>query len=163
MAPVHYDPLECFERRKLTKDELSKLAAELAAKYDPANMTQEEYDSLLDDLVDQGILSKNELGPMGYHGWITVGSLAPGGTGANCGGALSVDTETLHSNSFYRRYGLAWSLSDTNGNAFAYAQLMALLKPHSGTDGWLTFAEKRQSSFEALANVLDAMQEHRKA
>ena len=36
---------------------------------------------------------------------------------------------------------------------------MALLTPTSGlTAGWLTFAEKRQSSFEALAGVLEAMQ-----
>lgn len=152
------NPADSFNRKKLTKSELAELTADLAAKYDPSNMTQEEYDSLLDDLVEEGILSRNELGPMGYHGFIVVGSLAEGGTGAS-GGTLSVDTATLHNNPFYQRYGLAFSLSDTDGNALAYAKLMALLKPTSGiTAGWLTFAEKRQSSFQALADVLEAMQ-----
>ena len=157
-APATYNPMDSFDRRELTKDEFAKLTAELAAKYDPANMTQEEYDSLLDDFVEEGILCKNELGPLGYHGWIIVGSLAEGGTGLS-GGTLSVDTATLHNNPFYQRYGLAFSLSDTDGNALAYAKLMALLTPTSGlTAGWLAFAEKRQSSFEALAGVLEAMQ-----
>lgn len=158
-APATYDPMDSFDRRELTKNEFAKLATELAAKYDPVNMKQEEYDSLLDDLVEEGILCKNELGPLGYHGWIIVGSLAEGGTGSS-GGTLSVDTATLHNDPFYQRYGLAFSLSDTDGNALAYAKLMALLTPTSGiTAGWLTFAEKRQSSFEALAGVLEAMQE----
>lgn len=158
-APATYNPTDSFDRRELTKNEFSKLATELATKYDPSNMTQEEYDSLLDDLVEEGILCKNELGPLGYHGWIIVGSLAEGGTGLS-GGTLSVDTATLHTNPFYQRYGLAFSLSDTDGNALAYAKLMALLTPTSGlTAGWLTFAEKRQSSFEALAGILEAMQE----
>ncbi len=157
-APATYDPMESFDRRELTKGEFSELTAELAAKYDPSNMTQEEYDSLLDDLVKERILSRNELGPLGYHGFVVVGSLAEGGTGVS-GGTVSVDAATLHNNPFYQRYGLAFSLSDTGGNALAYAKLMALQIPASGiTAGWLTFAEKRQSSFQALADVLEAMQ-----
>lgn len=154
------NPTESFTRRKLTRGEFTKLTTELAAKYDPSNMTQEEYDSLLDDLVKEGILSKDELGPMGYHGMVVCGTLADTADFARgTGGTLSVDTATLHSNPFYQRYGLALSLYDTKGNALAYAKLMALLKPTSGiTAGWLTFAEKRQSSFQALADVLEAMQ-----
>ncbi len=89
-APAPYDPSEAFERRELTEDELN----ELANKYDPTNMTREEYDSFLDDLVEQGILSKNELGPLGYHGFITVGSLAEGGTGLT-GGSWAMDQPTV--------------------------------------------------------------------
>ena len=44
-APATYDPMDSFDRRELTKDEFAKLTAELAAKYDPVNMAQEEYDS----------------------------------------------------------------------------------------------------------------------
>lgn len=157
-----YDPLEVFERRQLTKDELAELAAELSAKYDPTNMTQEEYDELLFELADRGILSENELGPMGLHGSILVGSLLPGGTGWNFIGSCTVATETLHSNPYYQRYGNATSLYDTKGNALAYAELMVLRKPTSGTAGWMAFAEKRHSSFVALANVLKAMQSQRK-
>lgn len=148
------NPADSFNRRELT----GALAAELAAKYDTAHMTKEEYDSLLDDLVKEEILSRNELGLLGYHGFIVVGSLAEGGTGVS-GGTLSVDTATLRNNPFYQRYGLAFSLSDTDGNALAYAKLMALMTPTSGvTAGWLNFAEKRQSSYQVLADILEAMQ-----
>lgn len=93
-APAPYDPSEAFERRELTEDELNELAAELANKYDPTNMTREEYDSFPDDLAEQGILSKNELGPLGYHGFITVGSLAEGGT-CLTGGSWAMDQPTV--------------------------------------------------------------------
>ena len=67
-APGKYDSNDTFERRELTKAELNELATRLAEKYDPINMTQEEYDSFLDDLVAEGILSRNQLGQLGYHG-----------------------------------------------------------------------------------------------
>lgn len=151
-------PMDSFNRRELNRSELAELTSKLAAKYDPSNMTQEEYDSLLDDLVKEGLLSKDELGLLGYNGKVVCGfSFAE--LAAGTGGTLSVDTATLHRNPFYQRYGLASSLSDTNGNALAYAKLMALMTPTSGiTAGWLNFAEKRQSSFQALASVLEAIQ-----
>lgn len=162
-APAIYNPLETFERRELTKDELAELATKLATKYDPANMTQDEYDSLLDELVKEDILSRNELGPLGYHGFMVVGSLAEGGTGINCGGSCVADTKNADWNTYFSRYGYALSLRETDGNALAYTKLMSLWKPTTGTAGWLNFAEKQCDSFTAVADILEAMQNHRKS
>lgn len=164
LMPSYYDPLDTSERKKLTKDELTELASDLSSRYDPTNMTQEQYDSFLFELVDHGILSENDLGPMGLHGLVSVGSFAPGGmcaTDGFFGGVCRINTETLHNDPYYQKYGLAYSLFDTKGNVLAYAKLMAYQIPANGDAGWMRFAEKRQHSFEAMADVLDAMQKHR--
>ena len=155
-APGIYDPNDTFESKSLTKDELNKLAARLARKYDPCNMTQEEYDSFLDDLVEEGILSRNQLGQLGYHGMICLGS------GWMIGSyRCSEDIMTHHNNPYYQRYGYATTLSDTKGNALAYASLMSILYYGSGNAAFQNYAEKKQSNFEAMAQVLEAMQRQR--
>ena len=160
-APGKYDPNDTFERRELTRQELNELAASLAQKYDPSSMTQAEYDSFLDDLVAEGILSRNQLGQLGYHGFVALGSLADMGSGWVGSCSCSENIMTIHNNPYYQRYGYAMSLSDTNGDALAYAKLMALLNPGSGSAAYLNYAEKRQSNFEAMAEVLEAMQRQR--
>lgn len=60
-----------FSRRELTGEELG----ELAEKYDPGNMTQEEYDALLEDLVEKGVLKKSEMTSLGYRGMVVVGQI----------------------------------------------------------------------------------------
>ena len=140
-------------RKKLTDSDL----AELAEKYDPSKMTQEEYDALLDDLVDKGVLKKDEVGQLGYHGCVVVGSLAEGGFGFGVG-CYQIDGKDLTRDPF----GLCVGLSDTNGDALSYAKLMSLWKPASGSAGFLAFAEKGQDSFTALADALDAIESRRK-
>ena len=61
---------EAPPRKTLTKEEI----AALAAQYNPGKMTQAEYDAFLEDLVAQGVLSKEELGRLGYQGYAVVGS-----------------------------------------------------------------------------------------
>ena len=163
-APGKYDSNDTFERRELTKDELKELATRLAEKYDPSNMTQEEYDSFLDDLVDEGILSRNQLGQLGYHGTFVLGSLKDATIGEMGGIYMrSEDIMTHHNNPYYQRYGYAMSLSDTKGDALAYASLMSILYPGKGNSAYFqNYGEKRQSNFEAMANVLEAMQRQRK-
>lgn len=51
-------------RKALTKDDI----AALAAQYNPGKMSQEEYDAFLEDLVERGVLSKQELVRLGYKG-----------------------------------------------------------------------------------------------
>lgn len=160
-APGTYDPNDTFERRELTKDELKELVTRLAEKYDPSNMTQEKYDSFLDDLVEEGILSRNQLGQLGYHGFVVLGSLSDLGSGWVGTSSCSEDIMTHHNNPYYQRYGYAMSLSDTKGDALAYASLMSLLYPGSGSASYLNYVEKRQSNFEAIAEVLEAMQRQR--
>lgn len=148
--PAPFNPLATFERRTLTKDELNDLATELAYKYDPTNMTDEEYDALLFELVDQGILSENELGLMGLHGQIAVGG------GWTIGGwAISTEDE--------QRYGSLENMHDAHGNALAYAQYIAMRRPLWGDGTWSVYAEAKLSSHKALANVLEAVQRKRQA
>jgi len=148
--PAPFDPLETFERKTLTKDELNKLATEFAYKYDPTNMTDEEYDSLLFELVDEGILSENELGLMGLHGQICIGG------GWTIGG-WAISTEA------YQHYGPLHTLYDAHGNALAYAQFIAMQRPLEVSDEWLRYAETKQSCHKALAKVLEAVQRKRLA
>lgn len=138
-------------KAKLTDSDI----AELAQKYNPNKMTQTEYDSFLDDLLDIGVLKKDEIGQLGYHGCVVVGSLAEGGFGFGCG-CYQASFESINKSP----YGFAMSLSDANGDALAYAKLMALWKPGSGSDGFLAFAEKGNNSFTALADILEAMQNY---
>ena len=162
-APGIYDPNDTFERRSLTRDELNELAGRLAQKYDPRNMTQEEYDSFLDDLVAEGILSENQLGILGYHGIFTLGSLKDA-TISELGGSYmrSENIMTHHNNPYYQLYGYAMTLHDTKGDALAYASLRSILYPGNGNSAYFTNrAEKEQSNFEAMKQVLEAMQRQR--
>ena len=160
-APGKYDSNDTFERRELTKKQLNELAARLARKYDPTHMTQEEYDSFLDDLVEEGILSRNQLGQLGYHGCVVLGCSLENLTswGGSC--SYSKDIMTLHNDPFYQRYGYINSLSDAKGNALAYATMMSWLYPGSGSASFRDYIAKQQSNYEAMANVLEAMQRQR--
>ena len=55
-------------RPKLTDDEIDALAV----KYDFQNMTREDYDDFLDDLVDKGVLTKAETAYFGYGGTVRL-------------------------------------------------------------------------------------------
>ena len=63
-----------FFRRELTEEEIG----ELAEKYDPSSMTQEEYDALLEELVEKGVLKKSEMTCLGYRGMVVLGKLDGG-------------------------------------------------------------------------------------
>ena len=53
-------------RTKLTDDDIK----ELAGKYNPGSMTRDEYDSFLEELVDKGVLTYQEIQYMGYKGMV---------------------------------------------------------------------------------------------
>lgn len=53
-------------RTKLTDEDIKKLAD----KYDPSSMTRDEYDALLNDLVEKGVLTRKEISYMGYQGLV---------------------------------------------------------------------------------------------
>lgn len=53
-------------RAKLTDNDVK----ELASKYNPSSMTRDEYDSFLEDLVDKGVLTHQEIQYMGYKGMV---------------------------------------------------------------------------------------------
>lgn len=59
-----YEP-ETISRTKLSDQDL----AGLAGRYDPHNMTRDQYDAFLDELMEAGALSRFDAMRLGYHGW----------------------------------------------------------------------------------------------
>lgn len=53
--------------------------AALANRYNPRDMSQEEYSSFLDDLADMGAISQYEKRLMGYNGMVSLGYFDAGG------------------------------------------------------------------------------------
>ncbi len=53
-------------RTKLTDEDIKALAD----KYNPSSMTRDEYDSFLEELVDKGVLTNQEIKYMGYKGMV---------------------------------------------------------------------------------------------
>ena len=77
---------DTFEREQPCRTKLSdQEVAALAGKYDPKNMTREQYDALLDDLIDAGALSRFDAMRLGHHGWrildVSPGAFASGEIG----------------------------------------------------------------------------------
>lgn len=163
-APGKYDPkaLESFERKKLTRDELKELAAELAEKYNPTNMTEAEFDSFMDDLVKEGILSENELGVLGYHGFVSLGSLANGDI-YSMGGCVRVDTNNPNWEPYIRCYGCGnRTLEETKGNALDFVRLTLLWsKEPQGSDQFVKRIETQNSAFREMERILAAMKSQR--
>ena len=156
---------EPFTRKELTRAELAEFAAGLSEKYDPRSMTQEDYDSFLEDLMVEGLLSKDEVVTLGYKGAVVIGTadslMEDGAAYPSFGGSCSVDNKTLESNPYYNRYGLVSSLQDTNGDALAYAVLMSLWKNPSGSAGYLDLFEKQNTGYTIMADVLGAVDQCR--
>ncbi len=164
-GPGRYDPvaLETFERRKLTKQELSALAAELAEKYDPSNMTQAEMDSFMDDLVAEGLLSEDELGVLGYHGFTVLWSPFEGDGMTGWGGCDTLDTSNPEWDTYYSRYGSPTCLQNCNGDALAYTKLMSFYKNPAGSDAFVKYAQTKRGGYAIMANILEAVQRKRQA
>lgn len=142
---------EAFSRKRLTKED----AKELAEKYDPSNMTQEAYDSLLDELVEKSVLQKKEMGYVGYHGLVKVGEwdlvspLSRGGAEVYTGGMAGFSDDLFRS-----RYNLA----GFGGDALAMIRARSLWEPANDADGAPT---KSYDANTALLNALKAIQNQR--
>lgn len=151
-----------FTRRPLTKADIK----ELAANYDPVNMTQEEYDSFLDDLIEKGVLEKEDLNYIDYRG-----DLIPNGQ------LVCVGKWDLLEDGPLQNYAGGGSLTWTGGsgsapsisyrpsgpNVLAWAKEMSLWKPNAvgSTDSWLDTAGRRNNLLNVLADTLDAMRRQR--
>ena len=59
-----YEP-DTVSRTRLSNQDLT----ELAGRYDPHNMTRDQYDSFLDDLIEKGALSRLDAMRLGHHGF----------------------------------------------------------------------------------------------
>lgn len=142
-------------RRTPSREDL----AELAAKYNPRRMTQAEYDSFLEDLVDKGILSKSDLGHLGYRGMVVLGVESEG---AHSWGVTSRWDVSGMSLSQLRGFTGAASLADAGGDTLTMARLLACQKPCAATSPEaLAFAQESADAYRALAEALEAVQARR--
>ncbi|MDE6841750.1 MAG: hypothetical protein K2P49_13110 [Oscillospiraceae bacterium] len=133
--------------------------AELAAKYNPRRMTQAEYDSFLENLVDKGILSKSDLDHLGYRGMVVLG---PESEGAYSWGVTSRWDVSGMSLSQLRGLAGVASLADAGGDALTMAKLLSLQKPCAATSPEaLAFAQESADAYRALAEALEAVQARR--
>lgn len=158
MRLIYPGELESFDRRELSQAELRNLATELSEKYDPRSMTQEDYDSFLDDLVKERLLSEHELGTLEYHGFVVVGSLADGLQG---GGSWWIDPKNPDWSTYFSRYGYVSALRDVGGDVLAYTKMMSSWQDPIGSTAFVTWAETRQNAYAIMADVLGAMDQCR--
>ena len=125
---------EYFQRATLTSEDIS----DLAAKYGK-NMSSEKYDAFLEDLVDRGVLTNDEIWYLGYRGCL----ITPAGMTSLC----------------YRCDEYGNPLEDAYGNSLEWTKTMSLYVPKSlQTAGLFLFAQNfHHESFTALADVMGRM------
>ena len=125
---------EYFQRAALTGENIS----DLAAKYGK-NMSDEKYDSFLEELVDRGVLTDDEIWYLGYKGCI----ITPAGITSAC----------------YRCDEYGNPLEDAYGNSLEWTKTMSQYVPKSLQNAGLFLYAKNfhHESFAALADVLGRM------
>lgn len=129
-------------RTKLSDQEI----AELADKYDPHNMTQDQYDTFLDDLMEKGALSRFDAMRLGYKGFrildIDIATFATGGIG--CGSAHVTSGGSVDR--------LKQTLEDTEGDLMIWLESM-MAQQDQGTD--TATKEGSRQKAEALKTLHD--------
>lgn len=125
---------EKFQQTTLTGEDIS----DLAAKYGK-NMSNEKYDAFLEELVDRGVLTNNEIWYLGYKGCI----MSPAVEGVVC----------------YRCDEYGNPLEDAYGNSLEWTKTMSLYVPKSlQRAGLFLHAQNfHHESFATLADVLGRM------
>lgn len=132
-----YEP-EPTTRKKLTDREF----AELADKYDPRNMTQDQYDAFLDELVEKGVLTRGDTTWLGYNGLVRLDTdfdeIAAGKTGGAC--VINGDTP-------------ARSLDEAEGDLLHWLEsMLAKQDQWTGPSG-----RERKEALDALYDVVKRM------
>lgn len=130
----------------------------LAAQYNPGKMSQEEYNAFLGDLVERGILSKQELGRLGYKGYTVVGPAVFDSVGFGAGSVSCVAVQNLPGQNPFNLYH---SLLDAGGDVLAWAKVQAILNHSSDSPTQLDFLKGTQNAFQAMLEVLEAMRSQR--
>ena len=125
---------EYFQRTTLTGENIS----ELAAKYGK-DMSGEKYDAFLEELVDRGVLTDDEIWYLGYKGCI----MSPAVEGVVC----------------YRCDEYGNPLEDAYGNSLEWTKTMSQYVPKSLQNAGLFLYAKNfhHESFATLADVLGRM------
>ena len=125
---------EYSQRTTLTSENIS----DLAAKYGK-NMSNEEYDAFLEELVDRGVLTNDEIWYLGYKGCI----MSPAVEGVVC----------------YRCDEYGNPLEDAYGNSLEWTKTMSQYVPKSlQRAGLFLHAQNfHHDAFAALDDVLGRM------
>lgn len=124
---------EAFQRTTLTSGEIMELAAKYAK-----NMSGEKYNAFLEELVDKGVLTNDEIMYLGYKGAV----YSPAGIDSLC----------------YKSDEYGTPLEDAYGNSLEWAKTMSLYVPKSlQTAGVFLFAQDHYKAFITLADVLGRM------
>ena len=142
--PQNFDT---YEREQVPRTELSgQEIAELAGKYDPRNMTQDQYDTFLDDLIGKGALSRFDAMQLGHHGWrildIDPGTFAAGGIG--CGSSYVTSAGD----------GPIQSLEDADGDLMRWLKSI-LAQQDQGSSG---SSRQKMESVNILSDIVKRMQ-----
>lgn len=131
-------------RVQLTQAEI----AELANKYDPNQMTQKEYDELIDYLLKKGTLRPEEILQIQYHGCIASGS--PSGLSASEVADARFDSAFPLKNI---------SFSSANGNVLNWVNRMAAMGVSGQPNTASYFASlHKHNAFETIGNILEQVQ-----
>lgn len=132
-------------RKELTTDDI----AELASKYDPKHMSQEEYDTFLEDMVERGVLREDEIRRLGYNGTIVSSGV------------------TLYCTDFSKLPGwdprlLSYSIDDANGDMLNWMLIRSIMEPvNATTEAGLDTAKETNDAHKRLYSVLEAIQTER--
>ena len=138
-------------RTKLSGPDL----AGLSGRYDPHDMTQEQYDAFLDELVEKGALTREDVSWLGYHGIIRLPIDVDPETGKPTGGfnGWAYVTSLDGSGSPIRPIQ---SLTDADGDLFRW--LDAMLARQDQRIGAATGASARQrEALNALSDIVRRM------
>ena len=125
--------------------------AELAGKYNPRDMTQDQYNTFLDDLIEKGSLSRIDAMRLGHNGWrildINPDSFAAGGTG--CGTAYATSADGSGD-------GPVRSLEDVDGDLMRWLEsMLAQEKQATGSQGGNS---QKAQALNTLSDILKRMQ-----
>lgn len=129
-------------RPKLTDGEIR----DLSRKYDFRNMTQESYNSFLDDLVQKGVLTKAETGYFGYGGEVrleTVDSRIP------VGRIVGLDERYTQNTPFLE--------TGASGSGDMVAWLAQMMTGCDGGDGTQEGAKRAQQRMEMYGALIDVV------
>ncbi len=146
---------ETAPRKELSKADI----AELAAKYNPNKMSQEEFDAFLEDLEKRGALSRDDMGRLGYQGAVVSQVCGDGSLFLSSGSFSIIDRKDLPG---HNPFNLYHSLADAGGDVLAWAKIQEILEHQTVTYTEQSGAVKSTgSTFSALLDALEAIQSQR--
>ena len=129
--------------------------AVLRNKYDPRNMSGEEYDAFLDDLADMGVISQEEKRRMGYKGLVIVSYLDENGETVIADPAINWMTVVPAGSE-----NPAFHPWEADGDILKWASgRLSLWKPVGGAEAQQKAQRRELEIFQTLSGILSRMAE----